>query len=228
VVVQTASREYGFVMKAILIFLAMLVMVAGVTAIPTTGAATNVTSNSVNLSASGITGTGWFEYGLTTGYLSWKSPNTTVTGTMTRILYGSPLMGGQTFYYKVCDTTGCGNELSFSLAAVTPAPQTTFGYVYQNVTETGFDPIAITNNAIQPYIWVAPISVIWGLVFLFIFSALWLRGRDVTVPTILGLICGFVLFNPVYGMTLHPDFIGMSQGLAYASCAGIVFSIFKK
>lgn len=213
-----------------LILVAMLVLLPAVSALPTTGAASLIGSNNVTLAAAGVTTTAWFEYGLTSGSLIWKSPNDTATGAYSKRIYGSPLMGGQEFYYRACDVTGCGAELSFTMAVVTPQPQTTFGYIYQNVTESGFDPVLIGANAMEPYMWpVAPAtSIVWGLVFLFIFAGLWMRGRDVTIPVMLGFIVGFIALNPSYGIGVPAPFAGIAQGIVYASLAGIIMVLFKK
>lgn len=205
------------------------VLICGmVSAVPTTQPATLISSNNVTFTGNGMTSPNWFEYGMTSGYLSWKTPNQTSVGTVSYTALGSPLIGGQIYYYTACDGTGCGAEETFTLAQVTPQPQTTFGYVYENITQSGFDPAIIAYDAVQPYFWVSPQAVVWGLLFFFIFAALWIRGRDVTIPAILGLITGFMVFNPTYGVMMPAEFIGMSQGIAYASLAGIVLSIFKK
>lgn len=207
-----------------------MLLVSSVSAAPVTGAASLIGSNNVTLAAAGVTAPVWFEYGMTSGSLIWRTPNETKTGAYSRWVYGSPLMGGQKFYYRVCDSVGCGVEKDFTMAVVTPQPQTTFGYIYQNVTESGFDPSIMALNAMEPYMWpVMPAtSVVWGLVFFFIFTALWIRGRDVTIPVILGLIVGFIAFNPAYGVGMPAPFVGISQGIAYASLAGIILAIFKK
>jgi hypothetical protein len=206
----------------------LLLLIPCVSALPTTGAASAISSNNVSLAATGVTTTAWFEYGMTSGSLIWKTPNQSASGVYNRVVMGSPLMSGQKFYYRVCDVTGCGAESFFTLTVATLQPQTTFGYVYQNVTESGFDPGMIGMNAMQPYLWVSPANIVWAMLFFFMFAGLWMRGRDVTIPTILGLLIGFVIFNPTYGVAMDPAFISMSQGLAYASIAGIVMSIFKK
>jgi hypothetical protein len=213
----------------LLIILALVAPV--VSALPANGAATLISSNNVTLAAAGVTAPAWFEYGLTSGSLIWRTPNdTTAAAAYTRRIYGSPLMGGQKFYYRACDVTGCGAESDFTLLTVTPQPTTTFGYIYQNVTESGFDPAIMAFNAMEPYMWpsIPSQSVVWGLIFLFIFAGLWFRGRDVTIPVILGLIVGFIALNPAYGVGMPPQFVGMSQGIAYASVAGIIMAIFKK
>jgi hypothetical protein len=217
-------------MRYPIIFIAILLLVCSVGALPVTGAASAVSSNNVTLAAAGTTTTAWFEYGMTSGSLIWRSPNETASGAYSKRLYGSPLMGGQKFYYRICDVTGCGAESFFTLAVVTPQPQTTFGYIYRNVTDSGFDPSIVAFNAMEPYMWPASPSrsVIWGLVFLFIFAGLWMRGKDVTIPVVLGLVVGFIALNPTYGVGMPVEFIGISQGIAYASLAGIIMAIFKK
>ncbi len=215
-------------MRTLPLFIGLVLLIAIVSAVPTTGSSSLISSNNVTLTSTAATSATWFEYGMTSGYLTWKTPNFTATGADTYWVHGSPLMAGQIYYWRACDVTGCGVEKTFTLATATLAPQPTFGYVYQNVTESGFDPAIVAYDAVQPYFWVAPQPVVWGLLFMFIFMALWIRGRDTTVPAILGLIVGFMVFNPTYGVQLPGEFIGLSQGLAYASLAGIVMGIFKK
>lgn len=215
-------------MRLILFILAMAVIIGAVSAAPVTGAVTLAGSNNMTLHSTGAVGITWFEYGLTSGYLSWKTPNATATDPYEKWVYGSPLIAGQKYYVRACDTTGCGAEVFATLAAATPAPQPTFGYIYQNLTESGFDPVIVAYDAVQPYFWVAPQPVIWGLLFFFMFAAMWMRGRDVLIPSILGMIAGFVAFNPTYGVAIPAVFVGMSQGIVYASMAGIIMSIFKR
>lgn len=215
--------------KLSILFITLLLMVSCVSALPTTGAATLISSNNVTLAATGTTTTAWFEYGLTSGSLIWHTPNESASGAYSKRVVGSPLMGGQKFYYRVCDVTGCGVEADFTLATVTPQPQTTYGYLYQNITESGFDPAVLGLNAMAPYMWPVPVqSYVWGMIFLFIYAGLWMRGRDVTIPVILGLVVGFIALNPSYGVGMPPEFVGISQGIAYASLAGIVMALFKK
>jgi len=216
-------------MRIIPAFLLVLFLCSVVSALPTTGASSLISSNNVSLAATGVTAPAWFEYGMTSGSLIWRTPNETATGAYTRRVYGSPLMAGQKFYYRICDSTGCGAESFFTLAVANPQPQTTFGNAYYNITESGFDPAIIALNAMSPYIWpVSSPSIVYGLVFLFVFAGLWIRGRDVTIPSILGLLVGFVILNPVYGMGIPAAFSGVSQGIAYASIAGIIMGLFKK
>ena len=208
--------------------IAWVIICGMVSAVPTTNPASLISSNNVTFSGSGMASPNWFDYGMSSGYLIWKTPNQTAAGLVNYTEVGSPLIGGQVYYYKACDNTGCGAEETFTLATVTPQPQTTFSYVYENITQSGFDPAIVAYDAVQPYFWVSPPSVVWGLLFFFIFAALWVRGRDVTIPSLLGLITGFMVFNPTYGIQMPAEFIGMSQGICYASLSGIILALFKK
>jgi len=205
-----------------------------VSAVPTTGAATMVGSNNATVTMSGATGDCWFIWGQLNNYEeTWRTPNGTPNeGACSYRIKGSPLIGNTLFYYAACDSTGCGSELSFLTLEVTPVPTTTYGAIFDNLTENGMDLTLVGWQSTAPYMWLVPdfAALVWGLIFAFIFVGLWLRGRDVTVPTIVGFIVGSFLFSGGYGLNLGIpiEFVGISQGLMYASLAGIILAIIKK
>lgn len=77
----------------------------------------------------------WAVYGQNSGKYAWASSNATATGGWATVqIQGGALLGNRLYYAKACDSTGCGNEISFTTVTVTAAPQTTFGNVYKNIT----------------------------------------------------------------------------------------------
>lgn len=220
-------------MKNLLCFLliGVMLLVGGVMAIPVTGAAAGVTSNSATLSIGApIVDPCWFEYGQLSGSLSWKTPNR--TGITSYTIKGSPLNGNTIFYYRACDSTGCGAEASFTTLSVTPMPTTTYSYIFENLTENGMDPQFLAMNAVEPYAWILPgfEMIIWFILFFAIFTGLVLTGRGMGVPVIMGLLSASFIFAPTAGLYLGipPEVQSIAQGIMYASLAGVVVSLIKK
>lgn len=215
-----------------------LVLLAGglATAAPVTGAATLIGSNNATLhmtSAGGLTS--WFEWGQNTNLLTWKSKNFTSTaGDNPIVVKGSPLNGNTVFYFRACDTTGCGAQLSFTTAAITPMPTTTFGNTYENLTESNFDLTILPLNIVAPYQWTLPgslVAVMWALVFSTIFLGMWMSGRSTFIPAILGLMAGsFLWVNGVgmLNMPISPEMVDLGQGVVMASIAGLITMAMKR
>jgi hypothetical protein len=192
--------------------------------------ATNITSNSATLCAVGGTDPKWFTYGQRSGSHSWRTPN--FTGNSYDV-HGSPLLGATTFYYSACDSSGCGSEQVFETLPLVPQPQTTFGAGVRNITNDPSNIPVLAWESNRAYFWLLPTSMsslVWGLVFLAIFIAMWIRERDLTVPVILGLIVGsFVLYGDAgLGLGIPVEFTAMAQGLTYAALAGIVLTWMKR
>jgi len=216
--------------KYLVLILLVICLVTPVFAVPTTSAATLVGENTAFLEMTGGTNPMFFEYGQKNGSLTWVTPNSSAPN---YTVYGSPLLGGTTFYFRACDMTGCGNQLSFTTDPLTPQPQTTFGAGIDNITRSQFDIMVLAKESIGGYFWVAPGNlsvVIWGLLFFAIYIGLWIRERDVLVPTILGLISGtFIMWGDTgLGLGIAPEFVSIAQGIAYASLAGIILGFIKR
>lgn len=217
----------------IILILSILVLVGGVCAIPTTSPSGGNTSNSVNLASVGAATPCWFEWGQQPGYLSWKTPNGTAASCLLTTIKGSPLNGGTVFYYRICDTTGCGSELSFVTTSVTPMPTTTFSTIFYNLTESGFDIQLLPWNAVQSYMWLLTPgfeTIVWFMLFMAIYLGFWLGGRSLTIPSIVGLISGVFLWYGTSGLQLGlpAGIASVAQGIMYASIAGMIVGILKK
>ena len=221
-------------MRYLAVFVLVLLMVGGCQALLTTNPATLIGSNNVTLSMAGAATTCWFQWGMLPGAgMTWRTPNQTpVAGACTYRIFGSPLIGNELFYFRACDVTGCDGELTFTTATVTPIPSTTYGNTFVNLTENNFDITFVGGATMQPYMWLVPgfEALIWGLIFMFVFIGMWLRGREIGTITILGFIIGVLLFSPAYGLDIGipPEFAAFGQGIAYACVAGFLLSLIKK
>ena len=220
-------------MKLLFICLIAALLIGSVTAAPVTGAAAGVTSNAATLSmAAPIVDPCWFEWGQLSGSLSWKTPNRTATTSFT--IKGSPLNGNTKFYYRACDSTGCGLESSFTTLSVTPMPTTTYSYIFDNLTESGFDVQYLAQNSIEPYMWPFDNAtlrlVVFGLLYFAIFTGLWLTGRGMGVPVLVGFITASFILVTGAGlyMGIPAEWQSVSMGIAYAGLAGLAVYLLKK
>jgi hypothetical protein len=215
--------------KYCLIFILLLCMTITVSAVPTTQAATLIGSNNVTLNMVGGAAPTWFEWGQLSSYLSWRTVNSSEASMK---VYGSPLLGNTLFYYRACDSTGCGATMSFTTLQITPQPEMTLGISVDNITQSQYDITVIARESIRAYFWAVPDfpTIVWGLLFFGIYIGLWIRERDLVVPVILGLITGsFVMFNDAgLQLGIPVEFQQIAQGLTYAALAGIILSLIKR
>jgi PKD repeat protein len=93
-------------------------------------------SGGVTLTVTGVTGSDvWAIYGQVPGKYAWITSNATASsGNASVPISGGALLGNRLYYTKACDPTGCGNEATFTTATITPAPATTYGNAYKNIT----------------------------------------------------------------------------------------------
>ena len=217
--------------KAILfLFLGLLLLSCGVWAAPTTQAATAVGNNNITFNAGGsISYPLWFVWGLQPGYEAWKTPNQSSGSNYTQT--GSPLYSLTTYYFRACDSTGCGAELSTTTASVTPLPTITLGLALDNMSTSGFNMLIIAQNSLLPYQWLGmPIGVIFGWLFIVIFGAIWIRTRSVSVVSILGLISSGCLVVSSVGLQLPipAELIAVAQMALYLTITACILILIKK
>ena len=215
------------------VLLVALLLLAGVaTALPTTGAAADITSNGFNTTITGITGDSvWVYWGDYSGKENWITPNVTaVAGTATVQLIGAPVYGGETIVFQACDSTGCGNEVSVTLAAITPIPIYTFGQPIRNITNSRFNPQIIQNSLLSVYTMVAPAVIMFGVAFLFFAFGIWMRTKSVRMMMILGLLIYPFIYLANAGLHLGIPLIAQSiaVGLFAAALAGLLVSWMRK
>lgn len=220
------------VIKKIVLCILLLSIIQISSALPTTGAATDVNSNGFNVSCGGISGSeAWVMFGDYPDRENWASATYTATGGTAAVqVIGVPIYGGESVYYQCCDSSGCGNELTANIPAVTPMPTTTYGKLIQNITKSRFYVPVIGESMLQSYTMVMPAVVMFGTMFLFFMIGVWYRTRSVRMIMIVGiLLCPFILYawSGLYlGLpSLAPALI---CGLLAAGLSGVLFSFMRK
>lgn len=219
-------------MKYTILFVIILLMLIGcVSALPTTQACTDLTAGHATFNAINGVGNGNFKWGMTSGYnYVWSTPNQSVAGAYTDYQEGIPMISGKTYYVVACDSTGCGNEVSFVIPAATPLAQTNFGEGATTIMRSGFNVTKMLPIIVAPYtsqigFWT------WALLFFFIFSGWWMVQGDITIPMLVSIVFGFMLVGAGAagaGIGIPPEVINIGIGLIIASIAGLAFSLFSK
>jgi hypothetical protein len=222
-------------MRYLWLLVGVMVAVCGiVSATPITDAATAIGNNNVTMNGHGVAAgtTGWFQFGMKQGYTYAHTKNITASGTggIVYTMRGTPLFGCTTYYYRACDVTGCGSDVSFVILQVTPLPAVTFGSFIENVTENQFDVSNLIWNSIQMYVppdtGSAGVTIFVSLFLSMIFVGIWLRTRGTIVATALGVICIGLFIGVATGLQwgMAPEFVAAAQALLYVSFAGIIVS----
>jgi hypothetical protein len=216
-------------MKQLLaVLLLSILAVSFVQATPTTHPATNIGTNNFTFNGNGASGTvGWFVWGMDTGAAWAHTPNVTAgSGLINYTMKGTPVFGSTKYYYKACDITGCGSEVSFTTVVVTPLPQVINGDIVQNMTENQFDAGNMVWNSLQVYIQVTGATIFYGFIFALVFVGLWLRTRGTAVAQIFGMICVGLFASTAVGLQLGlpPEFLAVGQALLYLSLTGAIMA----
>lgn len=214
-------------------FLALLLLVQCAYAVPTISAGVAVNSSSITFRATGATNPPiHFRYGTQTGNLPWITYNTSNQsgGLVYWTETGVPLMANTKFYYKCCDISGCSAELSSTLAAVTPAPTTTYGVVSENISRSHFDLATLGGNILEPTLWVVPRSeVLFGIVLFFVFTGIWIRHRELIMPVVVGMIgAGLLFYAGTNSVGMPPEFMIIVIGIVAAGLTGVVLGLLKR
>jgi hypothetical protein len=211
-----------------LLLIAAIILCSAVSAVPITNPMTLQGNNMMNFTGTGVTGTvGWFQWGMAYGQ-SWShTPNITpVAGTITYTMKGAPILGCTTYYYRACDPTGCGAEVSFMTLAVTRLPVPDYDKIANNITENGFDPLNVLYNSGGAYTRVSGDTFFYGIIFAMIFVGMWWRTRGTQTATAFGMICiGLFASSAIgLGVGLPPEFLAAGQALMYLSLTGAILS----
>lgn len=145
------------------------------------------------------------------------------------MVQGAPLIGGRTVYFKACDATGCGNEQTVSIPAVTPVPVPTFGDPLRNVISSRFALINITQNIPAAYgLTGSPVVLLWGIMYLCVFVGFWLRTRSVGLALFMVLLTVPFLVSEYAGLYLGMPSIAVGFiALLAAAMAGLLMTLVK-
>jgi hypothetical protein len=197
-------------------------------AVPTTDAASGVTTREATFNSHGGATMCWFTWGgSSTGNLIYSTPNdSSCSGTYLQL--GSPLLTSFTYYVKACDVTGCGNAISFTTPPATISNRTYYGDGVIAMARSGMNVTQIMSLILVPYTSTITAPITWGMLFLFIFLGLWIKPKDITIPLILAFIAGGAIWSGTSALGIPPEFVDIGQGLMYAAVAGLVFSWFTK
>lgn len=218
------------------LIVALLLLSGLASAVPNTGVASAISSNNFTV-VIGATdgGDAWIVWGGAPGNEVFGSQTRTGNGAIT--VYGAPIMGGQTIYYKACDSTGCDPvEQTLTIPAITTLPTPTFGAAYKNLTARHFALDSIAPNILPGYVatGVTP-TLLWGIMFFFIFFGFWFRTRSVRMVLVLGLLMAAFIATPIVGSAVGPlgfaiplMFEYVAQGLLACAIAGVLLSFIRK
>lgn len=223
----------------LLILAIAVMMIVPVAALPTTGAVTAVGTNNATFQATGVTGTaGWFIWGMYSGKEYLRTTNSTPSGgAISKVIWDFPIFGSTTYYVRACDSSGCGSEVSFTTGAITPLPTSTLGAPLTNMTDTHFDVSYMPGNLAYPFL--SPfqpdlvdlgMALLMGLLLFAVFFGMWFRGKNVVIPSGVGLILSglFMSADSGFNVGLPPEYLAIAQGIFCACLAGLIMSIFKK
>jgi hypothetical protein len=210
------------------LFIVAVLITNPVGAIPVTGVATDVTSNNFTVPIAGAVGDTWIAWGGYSGYLSWGSGIETAPASIT--VYGAPIIGGQTIYYKACDSTGCGNERSLIIPAITTVPTPNFGAAYRNLSNRHFAITAIPGQLLAGYTYNGtPWILLVSIIFFCIGFGYFFRTRSVRLALIMLLLLAPFAISAYSGLYLGialPFQMG-AQMLIPAMFAAVIISFMK-
>ena len=212
-----------------MVLVVMLLFIGVASAAPVTGVGFDITSNSFTVPVTGVVGDGWIAWGQSPGNTNWAgSPQ---TGDGNYVVWGAPIIGGSTVYYKACDATGCGAELSLIILTITPMPTSNFGAAYNNISARHFQIVDIPRNLLPGYTYGGtPANLIWGIMMISVFFGFWFRTRSVRFTLIMGFLLAAFVLTPTAGLMLGAPlmFQMVAQGLMAAAIAGIAISFIRK
>jgi len=227
-----ATSFYGFDWENKTAYITM----SDCTVLPATGTivtepATDVTSKNLTLHASSATGSVYWQYGTHALNPLWVTENVTAGSGLANITEsGMPLMSGTKFYFRACDSSGCGAELNATLLAVTPAPTSTFGKTAHNISVAHLDPLVVAGSLQEPYIWSAGTPlIVFSILLFFVFTGLWLRQREVILPILAGLIgSGMLFYAGTNSVGVSPEFLIVAMGIIAVGLTGVITGMLKR
>lgn len=222
--------------EVLTLLLSVIILIGAVSAAPAMVSVAPLTCTTATFNANGAAaGEAWFEWGQhSSGPYYWTTPNQTIAiATFSDYQYGPPMLTGTTYYVRACDTTGCGGDLAFAVPAGTRINQTRLGTDVIQIMRSGVNLTQIAGVIIKPFAAPFPsataFAIPYGLIFFFIFSGIWLRGKDMLIPMFLAMISGGAIWMGGGALGIPPDFITyVGQPLMYVGISGVLFSWFTR
>lgn len=216
-------------MKKILLLISILVLCSFASAIPTTLPATAIATNNFTLNGNGVAGSaGWFQWGMDVPGSSWAhTPNSTPSaGVINYTMRGSPVYGCTTYYYRACDSTGCGSEVSFITPEVAPLVTQNYGNAAQEIIDSRFDLATAFWNSMTPYTNVTTPTFFYAAILALILGGIWIRTRGTPMVTSFTMICGGLAASSATGLQLGlpPEMNALLQAILYISLSCAIVS----
>jgi hypothetical protein len=219
----------------------LLVILAGLffltlpaSAVPTISSPSSITSSNVTFAIAGASGETYVGYGEYPNGETWKSENFTSPTSITA--WGSPILGGTKYYAKACDQTGCGNEVSYTMAAITPLPTYHFDAGMNSIISSHFNLAYMGGYVVAAYVNSNPAlggfppSVFVGFIMGCIIVGFWRKTKSTRLISILLMILGPLIMYPNVGLYLGMPAVMQSLGaiLFALGFAGVMLSFVKK
>ena len=225
--------------RYLILLCAITLLILPALATPTTPTVSLIGSNNATFTSTSGATTCWFRWGVNNVNPEWKTANQTCGSPFSAVQYGSPYYPSVVYYVQACDDSGTCTDptlASFTSAATTPLPQTTYGAVYDNITANGFNIIFITQSIATPYFWEFPglvsyaMSICASLLLAFYFIGLWLRQRKVSVASLLGMmvLAFFISGSAGFGWGMEAAIIALAQMVLYLALAAVIMGLVKK
>lgn len=213
---------------------AVIFIIGSVMALPTTGAAGSVTSGNATIPVTGaVAGDSvTVMYSLTSGSTMWWADNVTASGAgaATVVIWGAPILAGHTYYARACDSTGCGNQISFTTSAITPVPTQRFDSGYNSATTTHWGLFTLPYYIISCYFVNIPTTIFFGFIIGAITWAFFRRTRSVRLISIIYMMLSGMFMYPSTGLMLGipGEMQALGAVLFALGIAGIFLSFIKK
>lgn len=215
-----------------LVFLSLFALVPSSTAVlsATTNDVASVSASGaiLNGSAAGVVGSAivWFEYTQSGSNYIYKTTNQTITadGYFYKTLSGIPVLSNTKYYFRAVafDTSiKNGAQKNFTTSALSAIPDYNFDANFDNLTNSEIEPQNLSKVSSSAYTDVLG-SVFWGIIYGLVFIVIWMRQKDVTIPSILGFIIGATLWS-----SMPADWTSMAMALTVVSLAGLMYTILK-
>ena len=214
--------------RVVIAILFLMALVMSVQAVPTISAPSSVTSSNATFAIAGASGETFVWYGEYPNGETWRSDNFTSPTSITA--WGAPILGGTKYYAKACDSTGCGNEVSYTMAAITPLPTYHYDAGFNGIASSHFNLAYIGQWVVVAYTTNIPQPVFVGLIFGCIIVGFWRKTKSTRLISILLMILGPLIMYPNVGLYLGMPSVMQSLGaiLFALGFAGVLLSFVKK
>jgi hypothetical protein len=139
-------------------------------------------------------------------------------------------MGGQRYYASACDDTGCGNQVTWVMAAITPIPTHGFDAGWNGLVLSHWSLATISSFFLYAYTTNIPLTVFWGFIVGAIILGFWRKTKHVRLVGTLLIILSPILMVPTTGLYIGMPLVMQSLGavLFALGFAGVALSLIKK